>query len=151
MWLIKPMIITSCDATCHHRSWSTLVQAMSCYLTAPSHYLNQCPFAINWVVWPISQEVLKWSIHEIKWVLKITFVKLLPQLSWANVVTADFHFKATFCGEFIVDFVFTHPTMSSKMVEAIFWRAFMALVESGQQSLQLTCPRYQVIQGVYLP
>ena len=30
------------DAIWRLRFWSTLVQVMSCWLTAPSHYLNQC-------------------------------------------------------------------------------------------------------------
>ena len=35
------------DAICRHRSGSTLVQVMACYLTAPSHYLNQCWLTIS--------------------------------------------------------------------------------------------------------
>ena len=31
-----------CDAIWCHRSGSTLAQVMTCCLTAPSHYLNQC-------------------------------------------------------------------------------------------------------------
>ena len=30
------------DVICRHRSGSTLAQVMACFLTAPSHYLNQC-------------------------------------------------------------------------------------------------------------
>ena len=30
------------DAIWRWRSWSTVVNALACCLTAPSHYLNQC-------------------------------------------------------------------------------------------------------------
>ena len=33
------------------RSWLTMVQVMVCYLTAPSHYLNQCWLIINLILW----------------------------------------------------------------------------------------------------
>ena len=38
------------DAIWRRRYWSTLVQVMTCCLTAPSHYLNQC--------WRITCEVI---------------------------------------------------------------------------------------------
>ena len=39
------------DATWHHRSWWAVVQVMTCCLTAPSHYLNQCWLIISKVLW----------------------------------------------------------------------------------------------------
>ena len=35
------------DSIWHHRTWSTLVQVMTCCLTAPSHYMNQCWLIIS--------------------------------------------------------------------------------------------------------
>ena len=43
------------DAIWCWRSWSTLVQVMACYLTAPSHYLNQCWLTISKVLWHSSR------------------------------------------------------------------------------------------------
>ena len=40
-----------CGAIWRHRAWSTLVQVMSCFLTAPSHYLNQCWLTVSEVLW----------------------------------------------------------------------------------------------------
>ena len=39
------------DAIWRHRSGSTLAQVMACWLTAPSHYLNQCWLIISKVHW----------------------------------------------------------------------------------------------------
>ena len=40
-WVIS---LRPSDPTQDHRTWSTLVQVMACYLKAPSHKLNQCWF-----------------------------------------------------------------------------------------------------------
>ena len=39
------------DAIWRHRSGSTLAQVMAWWLTAPSHYLNQCWLIMNGVLW----------------------------------------------------------------------------------------------------
>ena len=39
------------DAIWRQRTGSTLAQVMPCYLTAPSHYLNQCWLIISEVQW----------------------------------------------------------------------------------------------------
>ena len=39
------------DAIWRQRSGSTLAQVMACWLTAPSHYLNQCWLIISEVQW----------------------------------------------------------------------------------------------------
>ena len=39
------------DAIWRHRSGSALVQVMACYLTASSHYLNQCWLIISYFQW----------------------------------------------------------------------------------------------------
>ena len=44
------------DSMWRWRSWSTLVQLMSCCLTAPSHYLNQCWLIISQVMWHSSED-----------------------------------------------------------------------------------------------
>ena len=75
------------DAIWWQRFGSTVAQVMAWCCQAPSHYLNQCWFIITGVLWlssirPISQEVLKVSIH--KPGLKITLRKLLPHLPGSN-------------------------------------------------------------------
>ena len=39
------------DAMWRQRTVSTLAQVMACFLTAPSHYLNQCWRIMNLVLW----------------------------------------------------------------------------------------------------
>ena len=46
---INPLWLS--DAIWRHRSGSTLAHAMACCLPAPSHYLNQCWFLIDEVLW----------------------------------------------------------------------------------------------------
>ena len=48
----------SSDAIWRWRSWSTLVQVMSCCLTTPSHYLNQCWLIISKVLWHSSMGII---------------------------------------------------------------------------------------------
>ena len=59
---------------------------MTCCLTAPSHYLNQCWLNICQVLWhylrEISQEIFRISIPDI--ILKITNTRLWPHLPGAN-------------------------------------------------------------------
>ena len=40
-------LLGPCDSICHRRSWSTSIQAMAYYLTAPSYYINQCWLTIS--------------------------------------------------------------------------------------------------------
>ena len=46
------------DAIWRWRSWSTLVQVMTCCLTAPSHYLNQCWLIISKFLWHSSEDII---------------------------------------------------------------------------------------------
>ena len=39
------------DNIWRHKTWSSLVQVMTCFLTAPSHYLNQCWLIISEALW----------------------------------------------------------------------------------------------------
>ena len=90
--LIQHLFITSINllwpSECrwYHRTWSTLVQVLTCCLTAPSHYLNQywLPLIISPVLWHslmvISQLTLKISIHD----MKITNSILQPHLPGSN-------------------------------------------------------------------
>ena len=72
-------------ANWRHRSGSTLAQVMSCSLTAPSHYLNQC-WLISSVQYidlrAISQEISQPSSTKIS--LKITHLKFHPNLPGIN-------------------------------------------------------------------
>ena len=55
------------------RFWSTLVQVMTCCLTAPSHYLYQCWLIFNEVLWHSlegnytgdTQQIYPWYVFEI--------------------------------------------------------------------------------------
>ena len=73
------------DALWCHRTWSTLVQLMTCRLMAPSHYLNQCWLNImrSCCIYPkaVSQRIMIISIPSAS--LKITNLKLRPHLSRA--------------------------------------------------------------------
>ena len=42
------------DAVWRWRSWPTPVQVITCDLTAPSHYQNQCWLIIKWILWYFS-------------------------------------------------------------------------------------------------
>ena len=46
------------DTIWRWRSWSTLYQIMTCCLTAPSHYLNQCWLIISKVLWHSSESII---------------------------------------------------------------------------------------------
>ena len=52
-YLVKGDLISlwPSDAIWGHKSQSTLAQVMSCFLKAPSHYLNQCWFLFSEVLW----------------------------------------------------------------------------------------------------
>ena len=70
-------------------SWSTLVQVMTCCLTAPSHYLNQCWRIITKVQWCSSEGNFTWEITaNSHWnQLENYFSKILSKFSrdqWVN-------------------------------------------------------------------
>ena len=49
------------DAIWQHRSGSTMVQVMVCFLTAPSHYMNRCLVLISEVLWhPSEKFYIEW-------------------------------------------------------------------------------------------
>ena len=65
------------DPKWRQASWSTLVQVMTCHLTAPSHYLSQSWVTLSEVFWyspkTISQEILKISLLDMSLIVnKIT-------------------------------------------------------------------------------
>ena len=65
--------------TWRHIIWSTLVQVMACWLTAPSHYLSQCWLLIS-ESW--SECIFTEKAQDIfDMILKLTNVKLQPHLS----------------------------------------------------------------------
>ena len=84
------------EAIWRHRTGSTLVQAMACCLTAPSHYLNQCWLIISEVLWhsPDSNftenasDIYRWNDFEIYWFE--TVVKS-PRGQWVNLVNRLLH------------------------------------------------------------
>ena len=64
-WLI---LTWSSDTKRLQRSASTLAQVMACFLTAPSHYLNQCRFIISkvpmtFIWWCHQLWKLAWKLH----------------------------------------------------------------------------------------
>ena len=52
------------DAVWWQRSWSTLAQVMACCLTAPSHYLKQCWFAVSKIHWHSFESVFYQKFFE---------------------------------------------------------------------------------------
>ena len=74
------------DAILRPKSGSTLAQVMACWLTAPSHYLNQCWLIISKIWWHSSEgnfiRSTSATIH--KFSLKITYLKLNWNLPGAN-------------------------------------------------------------------
>ena len=83
------------DAIWWHRYGSTLAQVIACFLTAPSHYLNQCWFISRFSgihMRAITQEILIISVWRTN--LKITSLKLLPNATWANKLNCSL---LTFC------------------------------------------------------
>ena len=74
------------DAIWRQRSRSTLAQVMACWLTAPSHYLNQCWLIITKVLWhsfaTVSQQLPKPSISEISF--EIGYLKFYSDPPGAN-------------------------------------------------------------------
>ena len=75
------------DAIWYDKSGSSIVQVIACYLTAPSHYLDQCWLVISVVLWHSPETNFTVSAqttilcNEFK---DYTFLKLLPHLLWAN-------------------------------------------------------------------
>ena len=70
-----------------YQNWS-LIQAMACCLTAPSHYLNQCWLIISQVLWHSPEDNLIGIARDIyPWYqLKITDRRLQLHLPGANVL-----------------------------------------------------------------
>ena len=69
-------------------SGSTLVQAMACCLTVPSHYLNQCRLIITKVQWHLTRDT---SAINGQISLKITYLKFLLNLPGANALKWGHH------------------------------------------------------------
>ena len=57
-WEIRFNSLGPSDAIWRWRSWSTLVQAMACCLTAQSHYLNNFWLIIRKVLWHSSEDII---------------------------------------------------------------------------------------------
>ena len=84
------------DAIWRQRSGSTLAQVMASYLTAPSHYLNQCWLIISPVTFILGQfherclnhQSLK-SVDPSKICLKITCLKFHSNFPGANELIKD--------------------------------------------------------------
>ena len=77
------------DAIWQQRSGSTLAQVMTCCLTAPSHYLNQCWLIISEVQWHSywgnftrdASTINHWNPFE-SYIFKISFK--FPRGQWVN-------------------------------------------------------------------
>ena len=61
------------DTILRHGSGSTLAQVMACWLTAPSHYLNQCWLIINGVLWYSQFHKKCLRYQSVNWVGKLHF------------------------------------------------------------------------------
>ena len=91
----NPLTLVAIGAIWHHRSWLTLVQVMTCFLTAPSHYLSQGWLINNEVLWYSSegnftgnyQNIYPWYGLENHW-FKITVSS--PRNQWVNYLYLHF-------------------------------------------------------------
>ena len=85
-WATYIISLWPSDAIWSHRSGSTLAQIMACCLMSPSHYLKQCWFVMNRVLWhyvkSTSPQVLKISIDQMN--LKCTLETFLTHLPGIN-------------------------------------------------------------------
>ena len=70
------------DAIWLRRSSSTLVHAMACCLTAPSHYLNQCWWIIRGVLWLSPETNFTRSAHEFKSITHVRRLYFLNYNTW---------------------------------------------------------------------
>ena len=109
------------------RSESTVAQVMACWLTAPSHYLNQCWLIISEVQWhsyyrgrAVSQKMPQPSVTKIY--LKITYLKLHSNFPGANELTNDI-FQDYFTGQFIWVhwYASANEAILMKMGKLIIW------------------------------
>ena len=89
-WLVEIFnTLWPSDAIWRWRSWSTLVQVMTCCLTAPSHYLNQIWLIIRKVSWHSSEGKFTAgtsAINHCNWHEKNSFEISLksPRPQWVN-------------------------------------------------------------------
>ena len=81
------------DAIWRHRTGSTLAQVMTCCLTAPNHYLDQCWRIISRIQWHLYPRAILYTkdtsaiaITQIS--LKFTYLKFYSNLSWVNKLMA---------------------------------------------------------------
>ena len=77
------------DATWQHRPGSTLAQIMACYLTSPSHYLNQRWLFVKCFVWHSAESNFSRHAHALNTynvfgycIFKITAIS--PRGQWVN-------------------------------------------------------------------
>ena len=69
-----------------HKTWSTLVQVMACYLKASSHYLSKYWQTVHVVLW-CHQSAFHLNydnIFSLRWVWKLLILRLQPYLPGAN-------------------------------------------------------------------
>ena len=85
------------DTIWRHRSGSTFVQAMTCCLTAPRHYLNQCWLPIEDVQRHSSENNFTWSAHKLNpwhvfgnYTLPVTTTS--PRDQWVNIWNKNVRF-----------------------------------------------------------
>ena len=97
--------MASRDAIWQHRSRSTLVQAMACCLTAPSHYLNQC--------WLIISEAFSYSLEgNFTGNPNISILDIIMKGTKPNLLTAN-EFISFFWDDWPVNEIVSCPAFQS--------------------------------------
>ena len=106
---VREQFVTSLwpsDAIWQHTSGSTLAQVMAWYLTAPSHYLNQCWLIMIEVMWHLPENKLLFYAR----IVKITHFRLLPHLPgaselkhWNLIDKVQFNFKMFIANNYSVN------------------------------------------------
>ena len=90
-WYRLPLFNSSSPSAAYMRQWagSALVQIMACHSSAPSHYLKQCWFIVNWTLrnkiqWNSNQNT-KIFIHENTFENISEMVAILSRGKWVKL------------------------------------------------------------------
>ena len=109
------------DTIWWHRTGSTLVQAMTCCMMAPSHYLNQCWLIISKVQWHSSEgsftrdtPAINHSSKLENYINKVSFIS--PRGQWVNSSNSLSQNLSLNQCRFIV-----YWTLRDKLLKALFY------------------------------
>ena len=114
------------DAIWSHMTWSTLVQIMTCCLTAPGHFFNRCSRIIGKVLW-LSRE----------WTLRVAIMQ-----------------DSAYTGAVLISHKTSHRKISRNLVGARSIRVFQSvwnLTGASAAVLPRRLPNFKAIQAFQHP